>query len=79
VYTADGTPTWALNDSGTNWRSNTRAVMQEDGNLVTYDGDEPTWATDTYGNPGAALDLTADGVLQILYGGRVLWSSGSRR
>jgi len=80
VYTVDGTPVWGLNDKA-DYRRNTRAVMQADGNLVTYNPAEPTWATMTNGNSGATLDLTGDGTLVIRSAsGTELWrSSPSQR
>jgi len=76
VYTADDRPIWALNESGRDWRANTRAVMQSDGNLVTYAGETPIWASDTWGHPNAMLVLLEDGTLQVVVdGGDVLWSS----
>jgi hypothetical protein len=37
------------------------AVMQEDGNLVVYDGyGNPVWHTWTFGNPGAYLAVGDD-------------------
>ena len=77
VYTAAGRYVWGIQNSGKDYQRNKRAVMQEDGNLVTYDGQEPIWATDTYGNAGAALTLTPAGELQIVRGGRTLWSSSN--
>jgi hypothetical protein len=53
--------------------------MQEDGNLVIYDGDRPVWATNTSGIPGAFLQLD-EGILTILSRfprGRVVWQVGT--
>ncbi|NNF38895.1 MAG: hypothetical protein HKN71_09520 [Gemmatimonadetes bacterium] len=78
VYTRGDQPIWALNDSGTNWRSNVRAKMQADGNLVTYasrDDSRPTWSTDTYRYRGAELVLDDAGSLRVVSSGRAVWSS----
>ena len=55
-----------------------RAVMQADGNFVVYAGARALWHSWTYGNPGARLDLQADGNLVVRSAtGAVLWSSNS--
>ena len=79
VYTKDDGYVWGIENSGKEWARNNRAVMQEDGNLVTYDGEAPIWASDTFGHAGAALVLTPTGELQIVRGGRPLWTSTGRR
>ncbi len=80
VYTSEDEPTWSLYllDNPPDWRSNVRAKMQADGNLVTYssaDDTESTWDTDTYGHPGAELDLDDDGTLRISTPNGDLWTS----
>jgi len=82
IYQLDGnfvlyngsTPIWA---TMTNGSSPGRAVMQDDGNLVVYDGNgTPLWNTGTWGHSGAHLQVTSSGVLQVLDpGGGLLWSS----
>jgi hypothetical protein len=55
------------------------ADMQDDGNFVIYDLEEgfpvPVWSTHTDGNPGAYLNVQADGNM-VIYGptDAVLWS-----
>lgn len=73
VETAAGRYVWGIQNSGKDYQRNKRAVMQEDGNLITYDGDTPIWATDTYGRAGATL--TPAGELHIVYRGSTIWNS----
>ncbi len=75
VKTVDDRYVWGIQNSGKEWSRNNRAFMQEDGNLVTYDGNEPIWATDTYGKAGATLTLTPAGELHIIYRGKTIWNS----
>ncbi|KAF9073155.1 hypothetical protein BDP27DRAFT_1216270 [Rhodocollybia butyracea] len=70
------------------WQTNTvskgtspwKLVMQEDANLVIYDGDrKPTWASQTrigrFSKPPYRLEMQDDGNLVIYEdGGRALWS-----
>ena len=54
------------------------AVMQEDGNLVVYNGNgQPTWATGTDGMSGTFVVVQDDGnlVLYADYGARWPWAS----
>ena len=54
---------WASGTSG----SGARAVMQDDGNLVIYDGGNTAlWASDTSGNSGAYLNLSDSGALSVV-------------
>ncbi|MFT3776245.1 MAG: hypothetical protein QM820_63685 [Minicystis sp.] len=65
---------WASGTAGT---SAGRAVVQNDGNFVVYDGGgTPVWASNTNGNPGAFLALQDDENL-VLYAahGPAIWSS----
>jgi hypothetical protein len=72
ITSADGTTTLTLTDShalvlynwqtGASWSNNDQtgvvAIMQGDGNFVTYDVyGNPTWNTGTWGNDGALLSL----------------------
>ncbi len=43
--------------------------MQSDGNLVSYAGPTPVWASNTAGSPGAFLALGDDGSLTIFASG----------
>ena len=60
-------------------------IMQTDGNLVLYDtSGQPHWASKTQGNPGAFLNVQADGNLVVYRAGSTsqtannsLWSSGT--
>ncbi len=66
---------WA---SGTN-PAGAVAVMQSDGNFVVYDGsNNPLWATETSGNPGAYLTLGNAGEFGVLSvgGSTTLWAPG---
>ncbi len=49
--------------------------MQPDGNLVLYDGDKPTWATNTQRDGGERLDMQSDGNMVVYAGKKALWSS----
>ncbi len=51
------------------------AIMQPDGNLVTYDdSNNPYWASGTNNNPGSWLQLGDDGTLKIINNnGDVIW------
>ncbi|MER5863413.1 glycine-rich protein [Kitasatospora sp. NPDC002040] len=42
-----------------------RTVLNGDGNLVTYTGTTPVWATNTWGNNGAYAVFDTDGTLQV--------------
>ncbi len=52
------------------------ATMQNDGNLVVYEGSRALWSSQTPGNPNTRAVMQADGNL-VLYqnGNNVLWSS----
>lgn len=55
-----------------------RAVMQEDGNFVVYDGDEPLWASETMGKGGKILVLQEDQHLvmyDVAEGGSAVWAT----
>jgi Domain of unknown function (DUF4476) len=77
LYTADGKPLWASNTGGIR---STRCVMQADGNLVIYNENKPTWASNTYGgaNRNAKLVMQDDGNL-VLYttGNKAIWASNT--
>jgi len=57
--------------------SNYELRMQEDGNLVEYQGSKVVWQSGTDGNPGAVLTYQRDGNLTIVANNRALWSSGT--
>ena len=59
-------------------RGNT-AIMQDDGNFVLYDvNNEPVWASNTVGFPGAYLAVQEDGNL-VVYNqdGNALWATNT--
>lgn len=58
--------------------ASTVLVMQNDGNLVSYNGSRGTWDTKTFGKPGSRLALRkADNALVIVDpNDNVLWRSG---
>lgn len=61
------------------WSSSTvgpkrRAVMQENGNLVVYEGTDATWDSKTGGKNGALLLVQDDGNLVIYQGGTAVWT-----
>lgn len=61
-------------------RSGGYAIMQGDGNFVTYSAEgAPYWATGTDGHPGASLVVQDDGNL-VVYdtGNRALWASNTK-
>ncbi len=70
------TPLWATGTVGAN---TAQAIMQGDGNFVTYDGaGAPLGATNTAGNPGAALAVQDDGNLVVYSSsGQALWASNT--
>lgn len=72
-------PSGALWWTGTNGGSDRRAIMQQDGNLVVYNGTgQALWNSATSGNPNAKLVLQNDGNLVIYSaGGAALWSSSA--
>jgi hypothetical protein len=53
--------------------------MQSDGNLVSYAGPTPVWASQTHGNPGAFLVLGDDGSLTIFASGGSVIKTISRQ
>ena len=59
--------------------SNTRLVMQSDGNLVAYNqSNQPVWNSQTNGNPGAWAVLQTDGNFVIYSSSNIpLWSTGT--
>jgi hypothetical protein len=67
---------WA---SGTNGLGAKRCNMQDDGNLVIYDGSSKAlWESASDGNPGAILRCQDDGNLVIYApGGTPLWNSNT--
>jgi hypothetical protein len=66
---------WASNTSG---HPGATCTMQDDGNLVVYDGATALWASGTNGHPGARLLLQDDGNA-VVYGSdqSALWSTGT--
>jgi hypothetical protein len=57
-------------------------VMQADGNLVEYVAEPnghsyPSWASGTYGHPGAIAVMQLDGNLVVYSNGTPLWDSGT--
>ena len=67
---------WA---TGTNDKGVLQLDMQDDGNLVVYNGSGAPWASGTDGNPGAFLRMQDDGNLVIYStGGVAIWSSGTQ-
>jgi len=54
-----------------------RLLMQEDGNLVVYEGSKALWSSGTWGNPGAFTTMQADGNLVVYLGGKALWDAGT--
>ncbi|XP_031425707.1 mannose-specific lectin-like [Clupea harengus] len=81
TFTADGnfvvTTTKQVWETSSAGNGGAFIIMQADGNLVIYDGnDTPIWASQTGGNGGPAsqLCLADDGHLQILDGGKLIWS-----
>jgi hypothetical protein len=74
LYDYYGTPIWATNtccNSAIN-----RVTMQSDGNLVLYDvSNNYHWASWTQNYPNGYLWVTNWGVLYIIQGGVVRWSS----
>jgi hypothetical protein len=70
-------PVWA---AGTQNKSASRLDMQDDGNLVVYDGaGQAVWNSGTEGNPQAFFRLQDDGNLLIFAQGDqgVIWSSNT--
>ena len=54
------------------------AIMQDDGNFVLYDQDnEPVWASNTGGNPGAYLAVQDDGNVVVYQDGSPLWATNT--
>jgi hypothetical protein len=75
-----GKPVWTSGTKGASPRSTVVAV-QEDGNLVIYDGGKPIWNSETANHLGGAvrLELTDQGELQLHGQGGLLWSSTTGR
>lgn len=63
--------------SGTAGMTVSRAVMQDDGNLVIYGYGTPLWASNTAGRPGSFLILQNDGNLVIYQPTSPVWASGT--
>lgn len=54
-------------------------AMQNDGNLVVYDGIRPTWHTKTYESEAAQTIMQSDGNLVVYTSkGEALWNSGTQ-
>ena len=52
--------------------------MQDDGNFVLYDqNNEPVWATNTAGNPGAHLAIQDDGNIVVYQGSSPLFATNT--
>ena len=70
IFQGDGNlvlygPSGALWWSGTS-NNGDMCIMQPDGNLVIYANDgSPTWHSGTFGNPGASLAVSDNGILSI--------------
>lgn len=55
-----------------------RFILQNDGNLVLYQGTTPLWNSHTNGQDGHALEMQPDGNLVIYSSaGQALWSAGT--
>lgn len=55
-----------------------RLIMQTDGNVVLYDGDDnPLWSSGTQGNPESYLVMQGDGNLVVYTDGQPIWASGT--
>ena len=55
-----------------------KLIMQGDGNLVLYTGNQALWQSHTYNNPGAWAVMQSDGNLVIYNAaGQALWQSGT--
>merc|ERR1711988_4356 len=52
-------------------------VVQGDGNLVSYDGSAPVWASDTCGKPVSRLTMQDDGNLVLYDGNTPIWATDS--
>jgi hypothetical protein len=66
------------------WQSGTsgatKLAMQEDGNLVIYQGYKPLWASGTDGNPNATLRFSTNGNIVICSAsGKLLWDANVKR
>ena len=53
LYGPSGRATWATDRLTGAWRSQEYVVFQPDGNLVTYGGGRPIWASNTAGRPSS--------------------------
>ena len=76
VLSEGGEAVWA---SGTDGREVSKALMQEDGNLVLYaPNEEPVWASQSDGNNGAYLLLQDDRNLVIYSAdGNPVWATNT--
>jgi hypothetical protein len=73
-----GTYTGVIWASGTNGLGGNSCKMQDDGNLVIYDGSKAIWESATNGNSGAFLRCQDDGNLVVYAnGGAALWASNT--
>ncbi|MFF3753177.1 hypothetical protein ACFYYH_22365 [Streptomyces sp. NPDC002018] len=61
LHAADGRVCWASNTVG----RGDRAVYQEDGNFVIYQGSQATWASNTPDSTGSRVDINARGRLYV--------------
>jgi hypothetical protein len=66
------------NTTITSASSKYRLVMQEDGNLVAYDGNNAIWAANTSGTDGQKAIMQNDGNFVLYHvDGRPLWASNT--
>ena len=83
LYNSKRNPLWYTNTGGL--ITPREFIMQTDGNLVLYSTDgEARWASGTWNNPGAFLNVQDDGNLVVYRAGsqtetaaNALWASGS--
>lgn len=74
------TPTRAIWASNTYMRPFDRIIIQRDGNIVAYNGDNyPIWSSRTNGQGGTNLILQEDGNLVLYSPGRPVWASNTPR
>ena len=83
LYNQQSQPLWSTDTGGLITPGH--FAMQADGNLVLYDTDgSAKWVSNTYGNPGAFLNIQDDGNLVVYRSGaqaetadNALWAAGS--
>lgn len=67
-------PRWATDTWG---RPVDKCILQEDGNLVLYDGATPVWSSSTWIYPGARLEVQDDENVVIYHDGAPVWASNT--